>query len=61
LASRLADTVIRFASTGSPTGNGLPSWPVFNGTMASTLRIGSEAELKAHPLPDLTLFPQVSD
>lgn len=61
LASRLADTVIQFASTGAPSGKGLPAWPVFNGTPATTLRIGSEAELKAHPLPDFTLFPQVAD
>jgi para-nitrobenzyl esterase len=61
LASRLADTVIQFASTGAPTGKGLPAWPVFNGTPATMLRIGSEAELKEHPLPDFTLFPKVGD
>lgn len=61
LASRLADTLIEFARTGNPNGKGLPAWPAFNGTQATTLSIGSEAALKKHPLPDFTLFPQVED
>jgi para-nitrobenzyl esterase len=56
LATRLADTVIDFARTGSPTGKGLPAWPTFDGSNASALHIGSEAELQAHPLPDFSLF-----
>lgn len=58
LASRLADTVIQFARTGRPTGQGLPAWPSFDGSMTSILPIGNETELQAHPLPDFSLFPQ---
>jgi len=61
LATRLADTVITFARTGVPTGKGLPAWPRFDGSKASLLRIGSEAELEAHPLPDFSLFSQPGD
>ncbi|WP_353401548.1 carboxylesterase/lipase family protein [Duganella hordei] len=51
LASRLADTWVNFARTGSPNGKGLPAWPAYDGTAASVLRIGGEAQLKANPLP----------
>ena len=61
MASRLADTVIQFASTCAPSGQGLSTWPVFDGTSATMLRIGSEAELKDHPPPDFTLFLQIRD
>jgi para-nitrobenzyl esterase len=61
LANRLADTVVQFARTGSPTGQGLPAWPAFDGSKATILRIGNEAELRAHPLTDFALFPQVAD
>ena len=57
LADRLADTVIRFARTGRPTGDGLPAWQPFDGSNASILPIANDAEMKAHPLPDFSLFP----
>ncbi|MES3025297.1 MAG: carboxylesterase family protein [Pseudomonadota bacterium] len=56
LAKRLADTLIRFASTGHPSGHGLPAWPIFDGSNATVLGIGTEVELRRHPLPDFTLF-----
>jgi len=61
LADRLADTVVQFARTGNPTGDGLPAWPAFDGSKTSILPIGNDAELQAHPLPDLSAFPQVVD
>ena len=61
LADRLADTVIQFARTGNPTGDGLPAWPTFDGSRASILTIGNDAELQARPLPDFSVFPQVVD
>ncbi len=61
LADRLADTVIQFARTGHPTGDGLPAWPTFDGSKASVQPIGNDAELQARPLPDLSIFPQVMD
>jgi para-nitrobenzyl esterase len=61
LANRLADTVIQFARTGNPTGAGLPAWPTFDGSNASILSIGNDAELQAHPLPDFSVFPQLVD
>jgi para-nitrobenzyl esterase len=56
LANQLADTVIQFARTGSPAGQGLPAWPAFDGSNASIRPIGNDAELQAHPLPDLSVF-----
>lgn len=61
LANRLADTVIQFARTGNPTGDGLPAWPTFDGSKASILSIGNDAELRARPLPDFSVFPQLVD
>lgn len=61
LATRLARTWVNFASTGSPEGKGLPAWPAYDGSNASVLRIGGEAELKAHPLPDFHVFPQLAE
>ncbi|GJJ04421.1 hypothetical protein RugamoR64_49590 [Duganella rhizosphaerae] len=54
LAAQLADTVIQFARTGSPSGKGLAAWPIFDGSMATVLSIGDAA-----PLPDLSMFPQL--
>jgi para-nitrobenzyl esterase len=51
LASRLADTWVNFARTGSPNGKGLPRWPAYDGGKTSVFRIGDQARLKAHPLP----------
>jgi len=56
LADRLAATWVNFAATGNPNGKGLPAWPAFDGTNASVLKIGQEAQLKAYPLPDFGLF-----
>ena len=61
LANRLADTVIQFARTGNPTGDGLPAWPAFDGSNASILPIGNDTELQARPLPDFSAFPQLVD
>lgn len=61
LANRLADTVIQFARTGSPTGDGLPAWPTFDGLKGSILPIGNDTELQLHPLPDFSVFPQLMD
>lgn len=61
LAARLATTWVTFARTGNPAGKGLPAWPAFDGSKASVLRIGDEVQLKAHKLPDFSLFPQISD
>jgi para-nitrobenzyl esterase len=60
LAARLADTWTNFARTGSPNGKGLPRWPKFNGSNASVLRIGNDADLKVRgKLPEFSLFPQL--
>ena len=56
LATRLAETVIQFARTGSPAAAGLPAWPAFDGSKASMQVIGNAAELQAHPLPDFSVF-----
>ena len=56
LATRLADTVVRFARTGNPSGEGAAAWPAFDGSKRSILTIGNAAELKAHPLPDFSPF-----
>jgi para-nitrobenzyl esterase len=56
LATRLADTVVRFARTGNPAGTGSVRWPAFDGSKDTILTIGNEAELKAHPLPDFSPF-----
>lgn len=57
LAARLADTWVNFARTGSPSGTGLPVWPKFNGSNASVLRLGDDADLKMYgKLPDFSLF-----
>jgi para-nitrobenzyl esterase len=61
LATQLADTVIQFAKTGRPTGDGLPAWPEFDGSKGSLHVIGNETELKAHPLPDFSVFLQQAD
>jgi para-nitrobenzyl esterase len=58
LAARLADTWTSFARTGSPNGKALPEWPSFDGSNATIVRIGNEADLKARgKLPDFSLFP----
>jgi para-nitrobenzyl esterase len=56
VADRLATTWVNFAATGNPNGKGLPAWPAFDGSKATVLKIGDEAQLKAYPLPDFSLF-----
>ncbi|SFU73520.1 carboxylesterase/lipase family protein [Pseudoduganella namucuonensis] len=59
LAARLADTWVNFARSGNPNGKGLPDWPAFDGSDASVVRIGGEADLKLQGrLPDFALFPR---
>ena len=55
LATRLADTWVNFARTGSPNGKGLPAWPAYDGTNTSIMRIG---DTPGGAVPDLSLFPQ---
>jgi para-nitrobenzyl esterase len=57
LASRLADTWVAFAATGSPNGKGLPAWPAYDGSQGSVFRIGGHAD----KLPDLSVFPPLVD
>jgi para-nitrobenzyl esterase len=62
LAARLADTWASFARSGNPNGKGLPAWPAFDGSNASVMRIGSEADLKLQgKLPEFSLFPPEAD
>ena len=57
IASRLADTWANFARTGNPNKKGLPQWRSYDGSNATVMRLGDEADLKAHgSLPDFTLF-----
>jgi para-nitrobenzyl esterase len=60
LAARMADTVIQFARTGRPSGSGLPEWRRFDGSITSIHTIGNAAELKAHPIPDFSVFSQLA-
>jgi para-nitrobenzyl esterase len=59
LAGRLARTWVNFAATGSPQGQGLPAWRAYDGSKASVMLIGGKAELKRHPLPDLSVLPSM--
>jgi para-nitrobenzyl esterase len=61
LAAQLADTVVQFAKTGRPNGNGLPEWTKFDGSTRTIHIIGNEAELSAHPLPDFSVFLKQND
>jgi para-nitrobenzyl esterase len=53
VATRLADTWVNFARTGSPNGKDLPAWPAFDGASTSVFRIGDQDRL-----PDFSLFQQ---
>lgn len=61
LAARLATTWVNFARTGTPNGKGLPAWPAYDGSKPSIMRIGSEADLTLHPLPDFSVFPKLGE
>lgn len=56
LATRLATTWVNFARSGTPNGANLPSWPAYDGSPSTIVRFGEPGDLKAHPLPDLSLF-----
>lgn len=57
LADRLAGYWTNFAKNGDPNGAGLPAWPAFDKSDASTLRLGTNAEVKERgALPDFDLF-----
>ena len=57
LADRLAGYWTNFAKNGDPNGAGLPAWSAFDHSSASTLRLGTDAEVKERgDLPDFTLF-----
>ncbi len=57
LAGRMAIYWTNFAKTGNPNGRGLPVWKTFDGSDASVIRLGSDAEVKAAPpLPDYRLI-----
>ena len=58
LATRMAATWVNFARNGSPNGAGLPAWPAYDGTPASIMRIGNEADERTNRLPDFSLFAQ---
>ncbi|EGF92983.1 para-nitrobenzyl esterase [Asticcacaulis biprosthecium C19] len=56
LASQLADTWVRFATTGSPNGPDLPAWPAFDGTANTLYIVRTDDDPPAPPLPDFRLF-----
>jgi para-nitrobenzyl esterase len=61
LATQLSTTWANFARTGNPNGAGLPTWRSYDGSNASVLRIGDEADLKDNgKLPDFSLFEQAT-
>jgi para-nitrobenzyl esterase len=60
LATRMATTWVNFARTGNPNGAGLPRWPAFDGSAASVMRIGEDADLKTFTLPDFSVFPPLA-
>ncbi|MBW8896982.1 MAG: carboxylesterase family protein [Massilia sp.] len=57
LADRMAAYWTNFAKTGNPNGEGVPAWKAFDGSDASVIRLGSDAEVTAAPaLPDFRLI-----
>ncbi len=57
VAERMVTYWTNFAKTGNPNGKGLPQWPAFDGSDASVIRLGSDAEVRsAPPLPDYKLI-----
>ena len=57
VAERMVTYWTNFAKTGNPNGKGLPQWPAFNGSDASVIRLGSDAEVSsAPPFPDYKLI-----
>ena len=57
VAERMVTYWTNFAKTGNPNGPGVPAWKAFDGSDASVIRLGSDAEIKAAPpLPDYRLI-----
>lgn len=57
LASQMLGYWTNFAKTGNPNGEGLPKWPMFDGTPESVKRLGSDSEIKARgAFPDFRLY-----
>jgi len=57
VAERMVTYWTNFAKTGNPNSEGLPVWKTFDGSDASVIRLGSDAEVKAAPsLPDFRLI-----
>lgn len=57
LAERMARYWTNFAKTGDPNGEAVPAWPLFDGSDAAVLRLGTEAEIATRgKLPDFKLF-----
>jgi para-nitrobenzyl esterase len=53
LARQIVGYWVNFARTGDPNGPGLPPWPAFDGSGATVLRIGNDAEIRRRgALPD---------
>jgi para-nitrobenzyl esterase len=63
LQDRMLGYWTNFAKTGSPNGQGLPEWPMFDGTPDKVQRLGTQAEIKERGMfldfrPYLGMLPQ---
>jgi para-nitrobenzyl esterase len=52
LAHIMADYWVRFATTGDPNGDGLPSWPVYNSRSRGHLELGDTIAARTGIRPD---------
>jgi para-nitrobenzyl esterase len=48
-ASRISGTWARFAHTGNPNGNGLPTWPAYSADTRSVLIINKTSRVENDP------------